>query len=115
MMEMFGIGDRAEESVKPWETEPWYIECRRKTITCIMCAFEEATDATEQEAQLEAAAADVRLRTLAEVVYGKAPEAMRDAWQTPSFALARLATWTGECGARATDFSDARRGACLPL
>ena len=64
-----------------------------------MCAFEEETTLSERDAQLEAAAADVRLRALAKQVEKAAPGAMDGPSGAAPYGLARLACWTGGgCG-----------------
>ncbi|KAH8065123.1 hypothetical protein JL722_2029 [Aureococcus anophagefferens] len=71
----FGFGDDEKEAptLEPYETSPWFSACRRHLATCIMCAFEEETTLSERDAQLEAAAADVRLRALAKQVEKRRP------------------------------------------
>ena len=98
---LFGFGDDEKEAptLEPYETSPWFSACRRHLATCIMCAFEEETTLSERDAQLEAAAADVRLRALAKQVEKAAPGAMDGPSGTAPYGLARLACWTGGgCG-----------------
>ncbi|KAH8066946.1 hypothetical protein JL721_7939 [Aureococcus anophagefferens] len=97
----FGFGDDEKEAptLEPYETSPWFSACRRHLATCIMCAFEEETTLSERDAQLEAAAADVRLRALAKQVEKAAPGAMDGPSGAAPYGLARLACWTGGgCG-----------------
>ena len=97
---LFGFGEKEEPAVEveAWESSAWFGECRKRVVTCIMCAFEEETTLSERDAQLEAAAADARVRALAKALEGVAPGVLEgDAGGC--FGLARLASWTGGgCG-----------------
>ena len=81
------------QELEPYEAAPLFGECRRKLAACIIVGFEDFGGvATNAQAEVEVAAADVRLRALVKKMFeagitAPSPKA--------AYGLARLATWTG--------------------
>ena len=89
------FAQRPEEmkELEPYETAPLFGECRRKLAACIIVGFEDFGGvATNAQAEVEVAAADVRLRALVKKLFDSG---ITQPSPKAAYGLARLATWTG--------------------
>ena len=81
------------QELEPYETAPLFGECRRKLAACIIVGFEDFGGvATNAQAEVEVAAADVRLRALVKKLF---EAGITEPSPKAAYGLARLATWTG--------------------
>ena len=81
------------QELEPYEMAPLFGECRRRIAPCIIVGYEESGGiATQAQADVEVAAADVRLRALVKKLFDAG---ITLPTQRAAYGLARLATWTG--------------------